>query len=806
MALHMHGDGSWQVPSGTALRAQGHGNGDQKLPIGGRHGSSSRYAEDLSDSAMKSNRAKRLNRTTRSRSRGIGLFVCLLLCVVCVTILGGDYLFSSGHNHKGEHGSFRSHDFFDRQDHSGMFSFWNQGTKRNGERGNTNQEGDFDDGDWNNPDKRKGSLQFGNAFNGNEQLLDRDSRDWDKDDRERYKYLGYDTEDLETRNSEDSELDSVIKFDRRRQDTDKEADTDFMKDGKLGNADSFKKLYDANRGSQHGRTQGDTVKLPSRNGGLYNERGRKELRMYEEQLEAALKQELDSASKEQALDLEGSHGQVGKDIVNNKGNGEASTSTTIDTRNKRVYEEVDGYDEYDDGGDEDESLDESVIDVEENSSLKSEIQMEDSLELSHQEGLLNDSGAVGGTEDFLEKKATNILNGMYAQRGTKKGRSQSLQRRNGVQRRLVRKAGRHRGAGYSCPIDFQENTRSLNEPELDFKFANFSLKYIEAEDFQGVTDWKPRFAGHQTLKEREQSFIATDQSIHCGFVQGSGSSETTGFDLAEEDVKFLRTCKIAVSSCIFGSSDDIRSPRGNKLTGSFKKEVCFVMFVDQHTLDVIRQEGQELDERGYVGLWRVVVVRNMPYSDARRIGKIPKFLSHRLFPAARYSLWLDSKLRLQSDPVLILENYLWRGGYEYAISNHYDRHCVWEEVQQNKKLNKYNHSVIDEQFSFYRADGLIRFNSSDPNRLLPSYVPEGSFIIRAHTPMSNLFSCLWFNEVDRFTPRDQLSFAYTYMKLVRTNPDKHFYLNMFKDCERKAMAKLFRHRGNVSNIIQSQLQ
>lgn len=46
--------------------------------------------------------------------------------------------------------------------------------------------------------------------------------------------------------------------------------------------------------------------------------------------------------------------------------------------------------------------------------------------------------------------------------------------------------------------------------------------------------------------------------------------------------------------------------------------------------------------------------------------------------------------------------------------------------------------------------------------------------------MSNLFSCLWFNEVDRFTPRDQLSFAYTYHKLRRMNPEKPFYLHMFK--------------------------
>ena len=173
-------------------------------------------------------------------------------------------------------------------------------------------------------------------------------------------------------------------------------------------------------------------------------------------------------------------------------------------------------------------------------------------------------------------------------------------------------------------------------------------------------------------------------------------------------------------------------------------------------------------------------------------------------------------MRLQIDPMQIIEYFLWRTKSEYAISNHYDRHCVWEEVLQNKRLNKYNHTAIDEQFTFYQSDGLTKFDSSDPNTPLPSCachwclcslgrlsfpmicdlclhqcgliwcalyladVPEGSFIVRAHTPMSNLFSCLWFNEVDRFTSRDQLSFANTFLKLRRMNSERPFYLNMFK--------------------------
>eukprot|EP00249_Psilotum_nudum_P002070 c14910_g1_i1 orf=53-1177(+) len=233
-------------------------------------------------------------------------------------------------------------------------------------------------------------------------------------------------------------------------------------------------------------------------------------------------------------------------------------------------------------------------------------------------------------------------------------------------------------ANLTCEIDFRNSTKGLREPDDNQKFAKFILKYIEMEERQDVISvWKPRFAGHQTLEEREESFKVKDQTIHCGFVQGAVGSSSTGFDLAESDIKFLRMCHIAISSCIFGNSDNIRSPRGKKFTGPFKKEVCFVMFVDQRTFEVMQAEDQIPDDKGYVGLWKIVVVRNLPYLDARRTGKIPKFLTHRLFPAARYSIWIDSKLRLQSDPVLILEHFLWKGGYEYALSNHYDRHCVW---------------------------------------------------------------------------------------------------------------------------------
>jgi hypothetical protein len=45
---------------------------------------------------------------------------------------------------------------------------------------------------------------------------------------------------------------------------------------------------------------------------------------------------------------------------------------------------------------------------------------------------------------------------------------------------------------------------------------------------------------------------------------------------------------------------------------------------------------------------------------------------------------LDNKLCLNSDPMCIIEYFLWRKKAEYVISMHYGRSCVCYEVLQNK--------------------------------------------------------------------------------------------------------------------------
>lgn len=129
------------------------------------------------------------------------------------------------------------------------------------------------------------------------------------------------------------------------------------------------------------------------------------------------------------------------------------------------------------------------------------------------------------------------------------------------------------------------------------------------------------------------------------------------------------------------------------------------------------------------------------------------------------------------------------------------------EAEANKVAGKYDNASIDFQVEFYKKEGLTPYSeaklpiTSGKVELLSvaiycicfsllsflcyglaADVPEGCVIIREHVPISNLFTCLWFNEVDRFTSRDQISFSTVRDHITeKTN----WTINMFFDCERR---------------------
>lgn len=138
--------------------------------------------------------------------------------------------------------------------------------------------------------------------------------------------------------------------------------------------------------------------------------------------------------------------------------------------------------------------------------------------------------------------------------------------------------------------------------------------------------------------------------IHCGFVH------TAGPIITPKDSKYLNRCRFLVLSAIFDSYDDPHQPSSISLLS--QEIFCFIMVVDPKSLKLFEDGGllsQDEMGRKWVGIWQIIELKNLPFDEPRRNGKLPKLLLHRLFPDTQYSIWIDGKLELVVDPLLILE-------------------------------------------------------------------------------------------------------------------------------------------------------
>ncbi|KAJ4776484.1 Sept9 (DUF616) [Rhynchospora pubera] len=344
---------------------------------------------------------------------------------------------------------------------------------------------------------------------------------------------------------------------------------------------------------------------------------------------------------------------------------------------------------------------------------------------------------------------------------------------------------------HRCAIPILDDPNAVVIPEKTPDTIPKKLSYIEIDKkVNGEEESSPLFGGHQSWAQREESFkLKSSMKVHCGFCKGGGG------EMEEIDKKFVKKCKFVVASGIFDGYDAPQQP--TNISTRSKKLFCFLMVVDDVSLDFIQQNtSMKIDKDGgrWVGIWRLITLHNLPFDEPRRNGKVPKILTHRLFPEARYSIWIDGKMELIVDPLLILERYLWRGKHTFAVACHKHHKSIYEEGDAIKRRKRYARPLIDLHMKIYYYEGMKPWSS---NKRTLSDVPEGAVLIREHTTMTNLFSCLWFNEVNLFTPRDQLSFGYVVYRLGEA-----FKFFMFPNCEYNSLFILHRHTREHSSKVE----
>ncbi|KAL4289484.1 hypothetical protein GQ457_14G008470 [Hibiscus cannabinus] len=302
-----------------------------------------------------------------------------------------------------------------------------------------------------------------------------------------------------------------------------------------------------------------------------------------------------------------------------------------------------------------------------------------------------------------------------------------------------------------------------------------ALKYLQVK---GDT-----FGGNLSLEERISYFNHTNNDINvpCGFLKE--------FPVSYSDRIAMESCNgVVVASAIFNDHDKIRQPIG---LGSKTLEIsCFFMFIDDVTLQglhfhkVIPQNSPDYK----IGVWRIIkVFSEKLYENPAMNGVIPKYLVHRLFPNSKFSIWIDAKLQLTIDPLLLIHSLVVSGDADMAISKHpYYIHTM-EEAMATARWRKWSDiDGLTKQMEAYCEKGLQPWTQDK----LPytTDVPDSALILRKHGLGNNLFSCLLFNELEGFNPRDQLGFAF-----VRDKMNPRLKLNLIEVEVLEKIAVEYRH-------------
>nr|XP_004293575.2 PREDICTED: uncharacterized protein LOC101304546 [Fragaria vesca subsp. vesca] len=330
----------------------------------------------------------------------------------------------------------------------------------------------------------------------------------------------------------------------------------------------------------------------------------------------------------------------------------------------------------------------------------------------------------------------------------------------------------------SSRVYFSDYWKVLKEIQNLCKTSSWNSSVLRYKQGKSET-----FGGNFSTQNRISYFVHYNESteVPCGFLKK--------FPVNDSDRTAMEECKgLVVVSAIFNDHDKIRQPKG--IGSKTLENVCFFMFIDEITLKGFYKHHliPEKSENYKIGAWRVVKVMSKGlYENPAMNGVIPKYLVHRLFPNAKFSIWVDAKMQLMVDPLLLIHTLVVNENADMAISRHpYYVHTMEEAMATARWKKWWDVDGLKSQMETYCENGLRPWN---PDKLpYPSDVPDSAVILRKHGLRSNLFSCLLFNEMEAFNPRDQLAFAY-----VRDLMSPRLKLNMFPVEVFEQIAVEYRH-------------
>jgi len=144
---------------------------------------------------------------------------------------------------------------------------------------------------------------------------------------------------------------------------------------------------------------------------------------------------------------------------------------------------------------------------------------------------------------------------------------------------------------------------------------------------------------------------------------------------------------------------------------------------------------------------------NLDYLLPVRRNRLIKILiPNELFNNYEYSFYLDCK-----HPTSIDFDWLLRcmePGSDFLVRRHRQRDCVYDEGRKCIKKRKDSETLILKQLEFYRSENYPAHNG----------LHAAFWLFRRHTNKLREFSKLWWEQVEKYSLRDQISLPYVAWK------------------------------------------
>lgn len=194
----------------------------------------------------------------------------------------------------------------------------------------------------------------------------------------------------------------------------------------------------------------------------------------------------------------------------------------------------------------------------------------------------------------------------------------------------------------------------------------------------------------------------------------------------------MKKNKFVVYTAIFGDYDDLIEPKE-------KYKGCdFICFTDQTQL------------KSHIWEIRLIPDIDLPPNIMNRKYKI---LTHEFLSDYSQSLYVDANIFIIANPLELAKKYL--NKYDIAIPMHQQRDCIYQEAEVVIQIKKANFEEVEKQMIFYKNQGYPhKFGLTENNIIFRNHINKNIIEL-----MEN-----WFNELKKFSKRDQLSLMYLIWK------------------------------------------